>query len=140
LHTCGHVVGFFDSHMKRKEMILHICDFVSGFFIFVKEKEKWYYTLMSPLMQQWKGKDITHLWAHKWFFFNSHRWQINITIIHTYGSHKWLLNHINDNNKKTSNILRKWRPSQEKEHLPNHHCNDYPHNHNISTHNHHRHW
>jgi len=26
--------------MKRKEMILHICDFVSGFFIFVKEKEK----------------------------------------------------------------------------------------------------
>lgn len=72
--------GFLDSHMKRKELILHICDFVNGFLIFVEEWKKWYYTFVSwqmvfQLMQEWKGNDITQLWAHKWFFFNSHRWQ-----------------------------------------------------------------
>jgi hypothetical protein len=91
-YTFGHIVVFLTHTRKEKKWYCTICDFVSGFFIFVEERKKWYYTLVMPqmvfqLMQQWKGNEITHLWAHKWFFCNSHRWQINITIIHTYGSH-----------------------------------------------------
>jgi hypothetical protein len=40
LHTCEIASGLFDSHMKRKEMILRTCELTSDFLIHISEEKK----------------------------------------------------------------------------------------------------
>jgi hypothetical protein len=39
LHTCELVSGFFNSHMKRNEMILHTCEPTNDVFIHIGEEK-----------------------------------------------------------------------------------------------------
>ncbi len=56
MHACEHVVVFLTHTWKEKKRndIAHL-RFCKWFFHFCKEEEKWYYTLMSPLMQPWRS-------------------------------------------------------------------------------------